>query len=55
MKNQVSYSQEVRERALRLVFEQQKEHESLVDHQIDRIEDWLYSGDAASVGKTCRN
>ncbi len=28
MKNQVSYSPEVRERAVRLVFEQQKEHES---------------------------
>jgi hypothetical protein len=28
MKNQISYSLEVRERALRLVFEQQKEHES---------------------------
>ncbi len=28
MKNQISYSQEVRERAVRLVFEQQKEHES---------------------------
>ena len=28
MKNQISYSPEVRERAIRLVFEQQKEHES---------------------------
>ncbi len=28
MKNQISYSPEVRERAVRLVFEQQKEHES---------------------------
>ncbi len=28
MKNQISYSPEVRERALRLVFEHQKEHES---------------------------
>ncbi|MEY3122656.1 MAG: hypothetical protein RI993_1481 [Pseudomonadota bacterium] len=27
MKNQISYSPEVRERAVRLVFEQQKEHE----------------------------
>ncbi len=27
MKNQISYSPEVRERAIRLVFEQQKEHE----------------------------
>ena len=28
MKNQISHSPEVRERAVRLVFEQQKEHES---------------------------
>ena len=28
MKDQISYSPEVRERAVRLVFEQQKEHES---------------------------
>ena len=28
MKNQISYSPEVRERAVRLVFEHQKEHES---------------------------
>ncbi|TXI35855.1 MAG: hypothetical protein E6Q59_10275 [Nitrosomonas sp.] len=28
MKNQINYSPEVRERAVRLVFEQQKEHES---------------------------
>ena len=28
MKNQISYSPEVRERAVRLVFEQQKDHES---------------------------
>ena len=28
MKDQISYSPEVRERAFRLVFEQQKEHES---------------------------
>ena len=28
MKNQISYSPEVRERAVRLVFKQQKEHES---------------------------
>ena len=28
MKNRISYSPEVRERAVRLVFEQQKEHES---------------------------
>ena len=28
MKNQISYSPEVRERAVRLVFEQQKEHET---------------------------
>ena len=28
MKNQISYSPEVRERAVRLVFEQQKKHES---------------------------
>jgi transposase-like protein len=28
MKNQISYSPEVRERAVRLVFEQQREHES---------------------------
>ena len=28
MKNQISYSPEVRERAVRLVFEQQKEYES---------------------------
>ncbi len=29
MKNQISYSPEVRKLAVRLVFEQQKEHESL--------------------------
>jgi hypothetical protein len=28
MKNQISYSPEVQERAVRLVLEQQKEHES---------------------------
>ena len=28
MKNQISYSPEVRERAVRLAFEQQKEHKS---------------------------
>ncbi len=28
MKNQISYSPEVRERAVRLIFEHQKEHES---------------------------
>ncbi len=28
MKNQISYSRELRERAVRLVFEQQKEHGS---------------------------
>ncbi|SDZ09284.1 hypothetical protein [Nitrosomonas sp. Nm58] len=28
MKNQISYSLEVRERAVKLVFEQQKEHRS---------------------------
>ena len=36
MKNQISYSPEVRERAVRLLFAQQKEHESaMVGDQID--------------------
>lgn len=49
MKNQVSYSSEIREQAVRLVFQQPKEHES----------QWSTIGctarDVASVGKTNRD
>jgi len=51
MTRRTRYSQEVRERAIRMVFEHEGNHASaLGDDQLDRIEDRLLAGGASQVG-----
>lgn len=49
MGRQSKYPPEVRERAVRLVFEQLGSRLGVVGHIVDRREDGLYAGDAAEV------
>ena len=45
------YSPEVRERAVRLVFEHEKEYKlAVVSDVFDRVEDRVYAGDAPQLG-----
>ena len=48
------YSPEVRERAVRLVFEQEKEYASQWSAMCSvASEDWVYSGNATQLGAPC--
>ena len=52
------YSPEVKERAVRMVLDQQHQHESqwavISDDRLGRVEDWVHVGDAAQVGASSR-
>ncbi len=55
MKKQNRYSPEVRERAIRLVHEQQEEYESQWSTIIDSVKGWLHARDAACLDTSIRN
>ena len=51
MNKSTRYSPEVRQRAVRLVFEHQGEHASAVGRaHFDSEQDWMYAGDVTQMG-----